>query len=72
MDSWIGQPVEKYLAIPDKGTEKIEEVRGPDERGHKIYVISIEKQCRFFWDVDAQGIVTAWRSEGSHCKYYTN
>jgi hypothetical protein len=71
MDSWTGQPIERWLAIPDKGGEHVQEVRGPDEQGTKIYVISISKHCQVFWTVNAQGIITAWRSEGSGCKYLT-
>lgn len=70
MNSWIGKPIEPYLAIQDRGGETLDEIRGPDERGHKIYVFTVEKNCRVFWDVDAQGIVTGWKSEGWACKHY--
>ena len=70
-DSWIGIPIERYLNISDTRA-RIEETRGPDLRGHKIYVEWVEKKCRVYWDVDAGGIITSWRSEGSACKYYTN
>jgi len=72
MDSWIGTPIQDWINIPDKGGETIEEVQGPDAKGDKIYVIRIEKKCRLFYTVNAQGIITAWRSEGSACKHYTN
>jgi len=47
-------------------------VQGPDAEGNKVYVIRIEKKCRVFHTVNASGIITAWRSEGSACKHYTN
>jgi len=50
----------------------LEEVQGPDAEGNKVYVIRIEKKCRVFHTVNASGIITAWRSEGSACKHYTN
>ena len=72
MDSWIGAPIQDWIDIPDKGTEVLEEVQGPDAEGNKVYVIRIEKKCRVFHTVNASGIITAWRSEGSACKHYTN
>jgi ABC-type uncharacterized transport system permease subunit len=72
MDSWIGHPVQQWLDIPDKGGERLEEIRGPDRLGNRVYVISIERNCHVFWTVDAQGIMRSWQSEGAACKYYTN
>jgi hypothetical protein len=72
MDSWVGQPIAPYLAIPDRGGETLEEVRGPDANGNKTYVFRLDKTCRVFWNVDGGGIVRSWESEGSGCKYYTN
>jgi hypothetical protein len=68
-DLWVGFPIDRYLDIYDTRA-RIEETRGPDARGNKIYVERIEKQCRVYWDVDAGGIITGWRSEGSACKHY--
>jgi hypothetical protein len=55
-----------------RGDTKLEEIRGPDRYGNRIYVMSIGKKCLKFWTVDAQGIITGGRHEGSACKYLTN
>ena len=73
MDSWIGAPIQNWLDLLDKrGGDVLEEVQGPDAEGNKVCVIRIEKKCRVFHTVNANGIITAWRSEGSACKHYTN
>ena len=65
-----GRSIEEWLAIPDKGRERVEEVRGPHAAESKVYVIWIEAHCRVFWTVNTEGIITGWRSEGSACKHY--
>jgi hypothetical protein len=70
MASWVGVPMKQWLDIPDKGGEYVEEIRGPDANGDRVYVIHIERKCRLFWTVNSHGIITAWSSEGSACKYY--
>ena len=73
MNTWVGSPFERHLDVSDTRT-RIEEKRGPDDRGHVTYVERIQngENCRVIWDVDAQGLITGWRSEGSACKWYTN
>lgn len=71
MKSWVGSPIERRLNI-EGARELIHKADGPDSRGHTIYVEWVEKKCQVFWDVDSDGIIAEWRSEGSACKYYTN
>jgi hypothetical protein len=71
LDSWNGAPIQAWLDIPDKGGEKVTEIRGPDDAGNRIYVVAVSKQCTVFWTVNDAGIIVAGRYEGSACKYYT-
>ena len=72
MNNWIGHPIQEGLDIPEKGGEYVEEIRGPDEDGNRIYVIHVGRRCRTFQTVNAQGLITGWTSEGSGCKGYVN
>ncbi len=72
MNNWIGHPIQQWLDIPDKGGAYVEEIRGPDENGNRIYVTYIRPRCRAFRTVDAEGIITGWTSESSGCKRYIN
>ena len=72
MNSWVGQPIAPYLAVKDRGGETLEEVTSPDANGNKTYIFSVDKTCRVYWNVDKDGIVRSWKSEGTSCKYYNN
>lgn len=71
LDSWNGHPIQEWLDIPDKGGERVTEIRGPDAAGNKIYVVAVSKKCTVFWTVNDAGIIIAGTHEGSDCKFYT-
>lgn len=72
LKSWIGQPIEYYLQV--SGRPPPERVSGPDARGHRVYVVkeSEDADCIVFWEVDATGLMVAYRYEGRSCKHFTN
>jgi len=69
MDSWVGIPIQRRLNF-DEGRAQIQATGVPDTSGQVVYVERIEKKCHVYWDVDAAGVITGWRSEGSACKHY--
>jgi hypothetical protein len=70
VDTWVGAPIKDYLEVP--GQLPPVDIRGPDEKGNRIYVVRIEKgaDCVVFWNVDTHGIIRGWTHEGSSCKFY--
>lgn len=70
LDSWNGHPIQAWLDIPNKGGERVTEIRGPDAAGNKIYVVAVSQKCTVFWTVNNAGIIVSGTHEGSACKHY--
>jgi hypothetical protein len=69
MESWVGLPMARRLSLSEIRIEKISD---PDSQGNVTYTEKVENNCRVFWAVDADGIISAWSSDGKACKYYVN
>lgn len=70
LDSWVGHPIQQWVATRSNGRERTEVTAGTDAAGNSTYVTFISSDCTVFWTVDPHGIMLRWRHEGSACKYY--
>lgn len=76
MNSWVGKYMSDRLNIDLKYTREriqfVENRPGIDPPGQDTYIEQIEKKCVVYWQVDSDGRIVSWRSDGSNCKYYNN
>ncbi len=70
--SWVGEPVTRVISLTERPGEYASKVNWKDYRyelgnGNWVYVAPIRENCLVHFEVNTQGIIVGYRTEGDRC-----
>lgn len=68
-NAWVGEPIERYLAVTERPTSYASRNNWKEEtyyldNGHKVYVYPEGSRCIVHWEVNEEGIIVGYQAKG--------
>lgn len=70
--NWVGRSIEEYHRMGQRSETYAKHIKWKEKtyflsNGNQVYIEPIRKECFIHWEVNSEGIIVGYRTDGVRC-----